>query len=65
MKILINGKEEVLHSTTLKELLDSLGHDPESVATAVNQEFVSIDKRSHHDLADGDSIDIIAPMSGG
>ncbi len=65
MKILINGQEVVLNSTTLHELLNSLGHEPESVATAVNQEFVSIEKRSRHELNDGDSIDIIAPMAGG
>lgn len=65
MKIRINGKEEVLNSTTLQELLDHLGHQPESVATAVNQEFVAIDKRPRFELDDGDSIDIIAPMSGG
>ena len=65
MKILINGQEVVLNSTTLHELLNSLGHEPESVATAVNQEFVSISKRPRCELDDGDSVDIIAPMSGG
>ena len=65
MKIRINGKEEIMSSTTLEKLLDDLGHEPESVATAVNQEFVSISKRPRCELGDGDSVDIIAPMSGG
>lgn len=65
MKIRINGKEEVMSSTTLEKLLSDLGHEPESVATAVNQEFVSISKRPRCELDDGDSVDIIAPMSGG
>ncbi len=65
MKIRINGNEEVMRSTTLEKLLSDLGHEPESVATAVNQEFVSISKRPFCELDDGDSVDIIAPMSGG
>ncbi len=65
MKIRINGKEEVMSSTTLAELLEDLGHEAASVATAVNQEFVSISQRPLCELGDGDSINIIAPMSGG
>ena len=65
MKIVINGKEEVVSSSTLEELLESLEYKPSSVATAVNQEFVAIAQRALCQLGEGDSIDIIAPMSGG
>lgn len=65
MKILINGEPQQVQSSTLHELLEELGHGKSSVATAVNQEFVPISERSHHELSADDSVDIIAPMSGG
>lgn len=65
MKIWINGEETVTHSITLDSLLAELGHEPTSVATAVNLVFVPRHQRGQHTLNDNDSIDIIAPMSGG
>lgn len=65
MKIRINGEEKQVKSDTLDDLLDELGHERGSVATAVNQEFVPRAMRKHYALTDNDSVDIIAPMSGG
>jgi sulfur carrier protein len=65
MKILINGEVDSVSCTRLDLLLDELGHPATSVATAVNQEFVPIDQRAQCQLVAGDSIEIIAPMSGG
>ena len=65
MKIRINGEESVTQCATLDTLLTELGHEPASVATAVNQFFVPKSQRENFALTDNDSIDIIAPMSGG
>lgn len=65
MNIQINGKPGSTQSKTLGELVDELEHEPESVATAVNQLFVPIEQRENHLLNDDDSVDIIAPMAGG
>ncbi|MGQ7847235.1 sulfur carrier protein ThiS [Granulosicoccus sp. 3-233] len=65
MKIRINGEQQQVESCTLHDLLEHLGHGANSVATAVNQEFVPIGKRSKFELSDDDAVDIIAPMSGG
>lgn len=65
MKIRINGETQEVECSTLQELLEHLGHPPHTVATAVNQEFVPVGERERHSLSDADSVDIIAPMSGG
>lgn len=65
MNIRINGEMQQVDCHTLHELLDQLGHGPSTVATAVNQEFVPISEREQYRLSADDSVDIIAPMSGG
>lgn len=65
MKIRINGETRQVECNTLHELLEYLGHGPSTVATAVNQEFVPISEREQYRLSADDSVDIIAPMSGG
>ncbi len=65
MKIQINGEELTVSSNTLSELLLELDHEPMSVATAVNQVFVPREQRKECQLCDNDTVDIIAPMSGG
>lgn len=65
MNIQINGKSSTTHSKTLQELVRELEHEPESIATAVNQLFVPIAQRESYHLSEDDSVDIIAPMAGG
>lgn len=65
MKIRINGETQIVNCTRLDALLKELGHLPDTVATAVNQEFVPLSQRAAYQLCEDDSIDIIAPMSGG
>lgn len=65
MKIRINGEDCELDCANLAQLLDELGHTANQVATAVNQEFVPAAERARCILSDGDSVDVIAPMSGG
>lgn len=65
MKIRINGETQQVECDTLHELLEHLDHSATSVATAVNQQFVPVNERQQHRLSEDDSVDIIAPMSGG
>ena len=64
--ITLNGSpHSTLAATTLADLVDSLGHDPNAVATAVNGEFVPRHKRGSTKLAAGDNIEIVSPRQGG
>jgi sulfur carrier protein len=50
---------------SLAELIASLGASPQSLATAINQDFVSRDARAARILADGDAITTFQPITGG
>jgi sulfur carrier protein len=50
---------------SLAELIASLGHTPQSLATAINQHFVPRDARAARILADGDAITTFQPITGG
>ena len=65
MKIVLNGEAIETECNTLATLLESLKHDENSIATAVNKEFVPLEQRDTYVIADGDLIEVIAPMSGG
>lgn len=65
MKIVINGEVTDTEAGTLQDLLSDLEHAAESVATAVNNEFVPITSRATTKLENGDLVEIIAPMAGG
>jgi sulfur carrier protein len=65
MRILVNG---VWHDTSSRELaatLEELGYGGRVIATAVNDEFVAAEARARRMLADGDRIEVLAPMQGG
>lgn len=62
----VNGETRTLRDeTTLAELLMSLGHEPESVAVAVNGDFVPRATRSQHVLSNGDRVACFKPIVGG
>ena len=62
----VNGETRTLRDdTTVAELLASLGHAPESVAVAVNGEFVPRANRSQHRLRHGDQVACFKPIVGG
>ena len=65
MNIILNGKPHECDAADLERLLESLDHAPDSVATALNGDFVAHAERARHRLADGDRVDVIAPMAGG
>ena len=62
----VNGEARTLnHDTTLAELLAGLGHEPESVAVAVNGDFVPRASRAERVLQDGDQVACFKPIVGG
>ncbi|WP_170340738.1 sulfur carrier protein ThiS [Ruegeria arenilitoris] len=64
MKIVINGEPREVRAETLGELLAECGFSGR-VATAVNEEFVPSSLRIAHKLAEGDRVEVVAPMQGG
>ncbi|WP_171175276.1 sulfur carrier protein ThiS [Ruegeria sp. HKCCD8929] len=64
MKIVLNGEAREVQSETLSELLEECGFSGR-VATAVNEQFVPSSLRIGHRLAQGDRIEVVAPMQGG
>ncbi len=61
----INGERREVEAATLDALLDELGLAPESVATAVNREFVPRSERAGLTLAESDVVELLSPMQGG
>jgi sulfur carrier protein len=64
MKIVLNGEAREVEATTLSALLFETGFSGR-VATAVNEAFVPATLRDSQALADGDRVEIVAPMQGG
>lgn len=65
MKILLNGAWRDTAATDLASALEELGYAGSTVATAVNGEFVPASLRSTAPLAEGDRLEVLAPMQGG
>lgn len=65
MNVIVNGTAQELCATTLAQALDELGYGAATVASAVNGRFVRAVSRDITALADGDAIEIVAPMQGG
>jgi sulfur carrier protein len=65
MKILVNGAWRNTAGTQLSALLEELGYGDRVVSTAVNGEFVAAAARSRTPLAEGDRVEVLAPMQGG
>jgi sulfur carrier protein len=65
MKVIVNSEPREVRSRTLAELLEELGFGGTVVATAVNGQFASTAARATRELAEGDRIEVLAPMQGG
>ena len=65
MRILVNGAWRETHGVELDTLLKELGYGDSVVSTAVNGEFVAVAARSGTALAEGDRLEVLAPMQGG
>lgn len=64
MKIVLNGEPREVRAETLGDLLAECGFSGR-VATAVNEEFVPSSLRIARKLAEGDRVEVVAPMQGG
>ncbi|MEM9910998.1 MAG: sulfur carrier protein ThiS [Pseudomonadota bacterium] len=64
MIIILNGERSEVKATDLAGLLVERGLTGR-VATAVNEVFVPATARAAHALADGDRVEVLAPMQGG
>ena len=65
MRILVNGVWRETAGPELAAALEELGYGGRIVSTAVNGEFVAAAERARTALADGDSLEVLAPMQGG
>ena len=65
MRIFLNDDAHDVDAANLAAALDSLGFAGRKVATAVNGRFVASAARPSMKLADGDRIEVVAPMQGG
>jgi len=65
MKILVNGAWRDTDAADLAVALLEFGYGDAVVATALNSEFVPVHARAGTRLADGDRVEILAPMQGG
>ena len=65
MKIQVNGAWREVSSGPLARALEALGYGASVVTTAVNGEFVPVSARERTALAEGDRIEVLAPMQGG
>jgi sulfur carrier protein len=65
MRILVNGDWREIAARQLAGTLEELGYRGRIVATAVNGEFVPLEARVARELAEGDRLEVLAPMQGG
>jgi sulfur carrier protein len=65
MRILLNGVWRESSASGLDLVLAELGYQDAVVSTAVNGEFVAAGARAATLLADGDRVEVLAPMQGG
>ena len=65
MRILVNGVWRETAGRELATALEELGYGGRLVSTAVNGEFVALEERGRTALADGDRLEVLAPMQGG
>jgi sulfur carrier protein len=65
MRILFNGDWRETGAVELSTVLEELGYRDAVVTTAVNGEFVAAGLRQRTRLAEGDRVEVLAPMQGG
>ena len=65
MKIIVNAVPHEVTDTMLSAALKELGFTSRAMATAVNGRFVPSEARATTVLAEGDRLEVLAPMQGG
>jgi sulfur carrier protein len=63
--VTINGQARQLPAMTLAQWVEHSGVAAQSVATAVNGEFIARDARTHCQLRDGDAVMTFQAIEGG
>ena len=65
MNIRVNGAACEVTAETLESLLAELDYGDQTVATALNQNFVRKKERATTKLTEGDEVEILTPRQGG
>ena len=65
MRIFLNDDVRDVEAASLATALESLGFGGRKIATALNGRFIAAAARQSTKLADGDRIEVVAPMQGG
>jgi sulfur carrier protein len=65
MRIFLNGDARDIDARTMDVALNVLGFRDAVVATALNGRFVAKGARPATALAEGDAIEVVAPLQGG
>ncbi len=65
MRILVNGVWRDTAAADVDSVLQEMGWSESQVATALNGEFVPAAARRGMRIAEGDRIEVLAPMQGG
>jgi sulfur carrier protein len=65
MRILVNGAWRETAARELEAALEELGYGSAVVSTALNGEFIAAGARAERLLAEGDRLEVLAPMQGG
>ena len=65
MRIFLNDDVHDVEPGTLAAALELLGFGGRKIATALNGRFVAASVRPATALAEGDRIEVVAPMQGG
>jgi sulfur carrier protein len=65
MQIIVNQNPHNVSAATLVAALIELGFTSPAIATAINGQFVPRQARADVTLADGDRLEVLAPMQGG
>ena len=63
--LLVNGTAQTTTARTLAQWVEQQGQSPQTVATALNSEFVPRGLRAQRLLADGDTLVTFQPIEGG
>ncbi|WP_418317637.1 sulfur carrier protein ThiS [Piscinibacter sakaiensis] len=64
--IQLDGKPQcIADGSSLAALVESLGHAPNAVATALNGQFIARSQRETQPLREGDAVLLFQPIVGG
>lgn len=65
MRILVNGEQVDVDTSSLREILVELGYQPEDIVVARNLEFIPRAQWDDCIVDEQDSLDVLAAMFGG